>query len=52
LTVANLSKAIQQAIYDKNIKKRASGIGQQIGVENGVEVALNLIEGFVRNGHL
>ena len=52
LTVANLTRAIQQAIYNDDIKNNASQIGQQIRAENGVEIAVSMIEGFVRNGHL
>jgi sterol 3beta-glucosyltransferase len=52
LTVANLTRAIQQAIYNDDIKNKASLIGQLIRAENGVESAVSMIEGFVKNGHL
>ena len=52
LTVASLTRAIQQAIDNDDIKNKASLIGQQIRAENGVEMAVSMIEGFVKNGHL
>ena len=52
MTVANLTRAIQQAIDNDDIKNKASLIGQQIRAENGVEMAVSMIEGFVKNGHL
>ncbi len=52
LTITNLTNAIQQAIYSDDIKNKASIIGQQIRAENGVERAVSMIEGFVRDGHL
>ena len=52
LTVANLTSAIQQAIFDENIKNKTLLISQQIRAENGVEIAVSMIEGFVKNGHL
>jgi len=51
LTVTNLSKAIQQAVYDENMRKQASLLGQQIRAENGVEVAVRMIEGLIKDGH-
>lgn len=52
LTVSNLSRAIQKAIYSDDINNKASLIGQQIRAENGVENAVSMIEAFVKNGHL
>jgi len=52
LTVTKLTNAIQQAINHDDIKTKASRIGQQIRAENGVEIAVNMIEGFLKNGHL
>jgi UDP:flavonoid glycosyltransferase YjiC (YdhE family) len=52
LTVTNLTNAIQQAIYNDDIKNKASQIGQQIRAENGVETAVRMIESFIKNGHL
>lgn len=52
LTAAKLTSVIQQAIYNENIKNIASLISQKIRGENGVDVAVNMIEGFVKNGHL
>jgi UDP:flavonoid glycosyltransferase YjiC (YdhE family) len=50
LTAAQLSKAIQQAVYDENIRRQAAVIGDQIRAENGVEVAVHLIEDLVKHG--
>src|SRR5512139_3326395 len=50
LTVVNLTRAIQQAIYHDDIRNKASLIGQQIRAENGLEIAVSMIEGFVKNG--
>jgi UDP:flavonoid glycosyltransferase YjiC (YdhE family) len=52
LTVTSLSNAIQQAIDNADIKNKASLISQQIRAENGVENAVSMINGFMRNGHL
>lgn len=52
LTVANLTRAIQQAVYNENIKNKTLLISQQIRAENGVDTAVGMIEGFVKDGHL
>ena len=52
LTVAKLARAIQQAVNDDSIRSKASLICQQIRAENGVEVAIRMIEAFARDGHL
>lgn len=52
LTAANLSDAIRQAVSSEDMKDRAHLIGRQISAENGVETAVRMIEGFVKNGHL
>jgi sterol 3beta-glucosyltransferase len=52
LTVANLTRAIQQAINHDDMITKASRIGQQIRLENGVDTAVRMIDGFLKNGHL
>ena len=52
LTVANLTSAIKQAIDNEDMKNKATLIGQQIRAENGIEIAVSMIEGFVKYGHL
>ncbi len=52
LTASKLAKAIEQAINDAAIRNKASIIGQKIRAENGVECAVQMIEGFARDGHL
>jgi sterol 3beta-glucosyltransferase len=52
LTADKLAHAIHQAVTEKIIRDNAHRIGQQIRGENGVENAVEMIEGFVRDGHL
>jgi UDP:flavonoid glycosyltransferase YjiC (YdhE family) len=52
LTVVNLASAIKQAIDNDDIKNKATLIGQQIRAENGVEIAVSMIESFIKNGNL
>lgn len=51
LTTARLTEAIQQSVHDENIRRQAAVIGEQIRAENGVEVAVHLIEDLVKHGH-
>ena len=52
LTVDNLARAIKQAINDDKIKEKAIKIGDQIHSENGVDIAVGLIETFANEGKL
>jgi sterol 3beta-glucosyltransferase len=52
LTATRLATAIQQAITDNSIGSKADMIGRQIRAENGVEVAIRMIEAIARDGHL
>ena len=52
LTLGDLTKAIEQAIHNADIKAKASLIGQQIRAENGVEAAVHMIDNYARTGHL
>jgi sterol 3beta-glucosyltransferase len=51
LTSANLAGAIQQAVSDEAIKRKAAQLGQQVRREDGVRTAVKLIEAFTRAGH-
>jgi sterol 3beta-glucosyltransferase len=51
LTTAKLAGAIQQAVSDETIKRKAAQLGRQIGAEDGVGTAVRLIEAFAREGH-
>ncbi|MBI5035196.1 MAG: glycosyltransferase family 1 protein [Chloroflexi bacterium] len=51
LTTARLASAIQQAVGDENIRRKASQLGKQIRAEDGVGVAVRLIEAFAHNRH-
>jgi UDP:flavonoid glycosyltransferase YjiC (YdhE family) len=51
LTTAKLAGAIQQAVSDEAIKRKAAQFGREIRAENGVGTAVRLIEAFVRDGH-
>lgn len=52
LTAAKLARAIQQAVSDEVIKRKAAQLGQQILAEDGVGTAVRLIEAFACEGHL
>jgi sterol 3beta-glucosyltransferase len=52
LTVGKLARVVQQVVNDDNIKTKASQVGQIISSENGVDVAIGMIERFARDGHL
>lgn len=52
LTAEKLAGALQQVLHDPNIKMAASQVGQKIRSEDGVAVAVGLIERFARQGHL
>jgi len=52
LSVANLSRAVRQAVNSEEIKTNASRVGLIIRAENGVENAVHMIENFIRTGHL
>jgi sterol 3beta-glucosyltransferase len=52
LKTANFARAIQDAIDRDDIRNNASQIGQQIRAENGVAVAVNMIESFIIKGQL
>jgi UDP:flavonoid glycosyltransferase YjiC (YdhE family) len=52
LTADRLANAIHLAVTEKIIRDNAHRIGRQIRGENGVENAVEMIEGFVRDGHL
>jgi sterol 3beta-glucosyltransferase len=51
LTVAKLAGAIQQAVGDEAIRRKAAQLGQQIRAEDGVGSAVRLIDTFVRQRH-
>lgn len=44
LTVAKLAQAIEQAVSDEAMRKRAAALGEQIRAENGVASAVSIIE--------
>jgi UDP:flavonoid glycosyltransferase YjiC (YdhE family) len=48
LTAAKLAGAIQQAVSDEVIKRKAAQLGQRILAEDGVGTAVRLIETFAR----
>jgi sterol 3beta-glucosyltransferase len=52
LTLNKLVSAIQQVVNDDGIKKNAGQLGQKICSEEGVFMAVTMIERFARLGHL
>jgi UDP:flavonoid glycosyltransferase YjiC (YdhE family) len=50
LTAAKLADAIQQAVGDEAIRRKAAQLGRQIRAEDGVGTAVRLIEAFARQG--
>jgi len=52
LNPEKLARAIQRAVDDESIRGKAAQIGLNIRAENGVESAVQMIEGFARVGHL
>jgi len=52
LTVENLRTAIELGVHDPAFRKNAAELGNKIRAENGVEIALRLIEGVLtRRNH-
>jgi sterol 3beta-glucosyltransferase len=49
LTTASLALAIQQAVSDETMRKKAAQIGQRIRAEDGIGNAVQVIEQFVSN---
>jgi sterol 3beta-glucosyltransferase len=45
LTVGNLQQAIETGIHDQRVRQNASELGERIRAENGVQVAMDIIEG-------
>ena len=44
LTVRNLQQAIEIGVHDSRIRQNAGEIGDRVRAENGVQIALGLIE--------
>jgi UDP:flavonoid glycosyltransferase YjiC (YdhE family) len=49
LTLRRLANALEQAVFDQEMRRRAAALGEKISREDGVGAAVELIEIFLKN---